>query len=70
VEDVVAVGSLGEEHNEKQDACGSVNSGGDRKLGQVAPAFRVLARVEGTNQVSESKIQENSHETQHCTRST
>jgi hypothetical protein len=67
MEGVVAVGSLEEEHNEKQDACGSVNSGGDRKPGQVASAFRALPSVEGTNQVSGSKIQENSHETQHCT---
>jgi hypothetical protein len=57
---------LWERNNEKQGACGSVNSGGDRKLGQEVPFMLALPSVEGTDQVSGSKIKENSHETQQC----
>jgi hypothetical protein len=57
---------LWERNDEKQRACGSVNSGGDRKLGQVVPALLALPSVGGTDQISGSKIKENFHETQPC----
>lgn len=52
LEDVAVVSFVGGKHNEKQGACGSINSGDDRKPGQGVPNFLALPLLVCTDRAS------------------